>query len=232
MLKPIREGGRNHPWLLKSLVGALALAFVITMGWWGFGQPQTDAVASVGKLNVSRAEYRTAYQNLYRLYKEQLPGDFEDETLKQLTIDGLIERKLWLLAAEDLGLTVTPGELRETILQREGFQQNGRFDAVLYRRVLAANRLTPALFESQVTLDLLIEKARTVVSESVALSPAEVEEAQALKARQSKADPSAGTSAYSRILRDILFQKQQRALTAYRVAMQAKTPIEIRRELL
>ena len=56
MLKLIREGGRNHPWLLKSLVGALALAFVITMGWWGFGQPQTDAVASVGKLNVSRAE--------------------------------------------------------------------------------------------------------------------------------------------------------------------------------
>ena len=99
MIKLIRESGHNYPWLLKSLVGALALAFVITMGWWGFGQPQTDAVASIGKLKVSRTEYRTAYQNLYRFYKEQLPGDFEDETLKQLAIDRLTQSKLWLLAA-------------------------------------------------------------------------------------------------------------------------------------
>jgi len=43
MLKLIREGSHSYPWLLKSIMGVIALTFLVTMGWWGFGEQQTGA---------------------------------------------------------------------------------------------------------------------------------------------------------------------------------------------
>ncbi len=231
MIKLMRESAHKYPWLLKSMMGILAIAFVITMGWWGFGEDTSNAIASVGPLSVTREEYLRAYENTYRFYKENVQGDFQEETLKQFVLDGLIENKLWTLVAEDMGLTVSPEELRQDILQREVFQRNGKFDAELYRRVLAGNRLSPALFESLHTLELMRAKAMMIVRDSVALTPAEITEAQALMARQPAGDES-GATAKERILQDFLFQKQQRALMAYKESMKASVPIKIRKELL
>lgn len=231
MIKLMRESAHKYPWLLKSMMGILAIAFVITMGWWGFGEDTSNAIASVGTLSVTREEYLRAYENTYRFYKENVQGDFQEETLKQFVLDGLIENKLWTLVAEDMGLTVSPEELRQDILQREVFQRNGKFDAELYRRVLAGNRLSPALFESLHTLELLRAKAMMIVRDSVALTPAEITEAQALMARQPAGDES-GATAKERILQDFLFQKQQRAIMAYKESMKASVPIKIRKELL
>ncbi len=231
MIKLMRESAHKYPWLLKSMMGILAIAFVITMGWWGFGEDTSNAIASVGPLSVTREEYLRAYENTYRFYKENVQGDFQEETLKQFVLDGLIENKLWTLVAEDMGLTVSPEELRQDILQREVFQRYGKFDAEMYRRVLAGNRLSPALFESLHTLELLRAKAMMIVRDSVALTPAEITEAQALMARQPAGDES-GATAKERILQDFLFQKQQRALMAYKESMKASVPIKIRKELL
>jgi peptidyl-prolyl cis-trans isomerase D len=81
-------------------------------------------------------------------------------------------------------------------------------------------------------VELLSQKAMTVVRDSVALTPAEIAEAQSLTARQTEAQPDAGPSASERILQDFLFQKQQRALMAYRESMKARVPIQIHKELL
>lgn len=231
MIKLMRESAHKYPWLLKSIMAVLAVAFIITMGWWGFGETQTNTVASVGDLTITRDEYQRTYQNTYRFYKENVQGDFKDETLKQFVIDGLIENKLWSLAAKEMGLTVSPEELRDDILQRPEFQRNGKFDPELYRRLLAANRLTPALFESMHATELLREKARTVIRDSVALTPIEIAEAQGLMARQAQAE-SPGKSANERLLQDFLFQKQQRALMAYKEALKTRVPIQIHKELL
>ncbi len=232
MIKLMRDSAHKYPWLLKSIMGTLAIAFVITMGWWGFGEQESNAVASVGDMAITRDEYRRSFENTYRFYKENVQGDFKEETLKQFVIDGLIENKIWLLAAKDMGLTVSPGELRDSILQRKDFQRNGAFDPDLYRRILAANHLTPSLFESLYAVELLSQKAMTVVRDSVSLTPAEIAEAQSLMARQTETQSSAGSSANDRILQDFLFQKQQRALMAYKESMKARVPIQIHKELL
>lgn len=230
MIKLMREGARKYPWLLKSIMGILAIAFVITMGWWGFSEQETNAVASVGDLTVTRDEYRRTFENTYRFYKENVQGDFKEEVLKQFVIDGLIESKIWTLAAHEMGLTIAPRELRDDIVQRPDFQRNGKFDPDLYRRILAANRMTPAIFESMHNLQLLGEKARTVIRDSVALTPTEIAEAEALVVRQT--EPASGSSSKERILQDFLFQKQQRTLMAYKEAMKATVPIIVRKELL
>lgn len=232
MIKLMRESAHKYPWLLKSIMWTLALAFVITMGWWGFGETSSNAVASVGSLTVSREEFRRNYENTYRFYKDTIKGEIKEEEIKQFVIEGLVENKLWTLAAEEMGLSISPQELREDIMNRQDFQQNGKFDPDFYRRLLAANRLTPPLFESLYSVELLSAKAKMVIRDAVALTPAEIAEAQALMARQPQSESKDGLSANERILQDFLFQKQQRALLAYTQALKARIPIEIHREML
>lgn len=232
MIKTMRNASHNHPWLLKSIMGILAVAFVITMGWWGFGEQAGNAVASVGELTVSRDEFRRAYENTYRFYKEKVPGEFKDETIKQMVIEQLVDNRLWLIAAKDMGITVSEGDLREMIVQIPEFHKDGRFDPDLYKRLLAANHLTPAVFEAAQAKEILGNKARLMVRDSVALTPAEIAEGQSLSARPVDGDPAKAESAKSRVIEDMLFQKQQRALLAYQQSLKAQVPITIHRELL
>ncbi len=232
MIKTLRNAAHNYPWLLKSTMGILAVAFVITMGWWGFGEQPENIVASVGELTVSRDDYRRAYENTYRFYKEKMSGEFKEDTFKQFVIDQLVDNRVWLIAAKDLGVTVSDADLRELIVQIPDFQKNGAFDPELYQRLLAANHLTPAVFEAAQHKEILGNKARMIVRESVALSPSEISEGQALMARSQEADAALAAMARDRVLQDILMQKQQRALVAYQASLKATIPITIHRELL
>jgi peptidyl-prolyl cis-trans isomerase D len=232
MLKLMRESSHSYPWLLKSIMGIIALAFVITMGWWGFGEQTGAVVASVGDLTVSRDEFRRVYENTYRLYKDKVPGELKDETIKQMVVDQLVDNRTWLIAAKNMGLTVADADLREVIMQIPDFQKNGAFDPEIYRRLLAANHLTPALFEAIEAKEILSNKARMIIRDAVALTPAELAEAQALTLRQTEADPAKAEAAKDRAAQDILFQKQQRALMAYTESLKTSIPIKVNRELL
>ncbi|MFO0706231.1 MAG: SurA N-terminal domain-containing protein [Nitrospira sp.] len=232
MIKVLRDASHNHPWLLKSIMGVLAIAFVITMGWWGFGEQADNSVATVGELTVTRDEFRRTYENMYRLYKEKVPGEFKDETIKQFVIEQLVDSRLWQVAAKDMGITVSDADLREMIVQIPEFHKNGAFDPELYQRLLAANHLTPASFEAMQAKEILANKARMFVRDAVALTPSEISEGQVLMTRQPDADPAKATAAKDRVLQDMLYQKQQRALVAYQEALKLKVPIKIHRELL
>jgi peptidyl-prolyl cis-trans isomerase D len=233
MLKLMRESSHSYPWLLKSIMGVIALTFVITMGWWGFGEQQTGAaVASVGDLTISRDEFRRAYENSYRFYKDKVPGEFKDETIKQMVIDQLVDNRTWLIAAKNMGLTVADADLREVIMQIPDFQKNGAFDPEIYQRLLAANHLTPATFEAIEAKEILSNKARMVIRDAVSLTPAELAEAQALTLRQTESDPAKAAAGKDRAVQDVLFQKQQRAMMAYTESLKTVIPIKINRELL
>ena len=75
MIKLMRTAAHDYPWLLKSMMGILAVAFVITMGWWGFGEQQGTAVANVGDLNVSRDDFRRAYEAFAAKRRPVFEGD-------------------------------------------------------------------------------------------------------------------------------------------------------------
>ncbi len=232
MIKLMRDASHNYPWLLKSIMGIIAIAFVITMGWWGFGEQTGTVVASVGDLTVSHDEFRRAYENTYRFYKDKVPGDFKDETIKQFVVEQLIDNRTWLIVAKNMGLTVADDDLRDVIMQIPDFQRNGAFDPEVYQRLLAANHLTPALFEAMEAKEVLSNKARMIIRDAVALTPAEIAEAQTLTLRQTESDPVKTAAAKDRAIQDVLFQKQQRALQAYTEALKTSLPITIHRELL
>jgi peptidyl-prolyl cis-trans isomerase D len=232
MIKILRFANEKYPWFLAATIGFIAITFVVGMGWWGFGEHSGSAVATVGDLSISLDEFKRAYENTYRFYKEKVPGEFKDETIKQYVVEQLVDHRVWLIAAHNMGLSVSDEELRTSIMQIPEFQRNGRFDPEHYQRLLAANHLTPSMFEAVQAKELLSLKARMMVSDAVALTPAELAEAQALMLRQPDPDPAKAAAAKDRAIQDVLFQKQQRTLTAYAQSLKATLPITVKRELL
>jgi peptidyl-prolyl cis-trans isomerase D len=117
-------------------------------------------------------------------------------------------------------------------MQIPDFQKNGTFDPEIYQRLLAANHLTPSIFEAMEKKEVLSNKARMIIRDAVALTPAELAEAQSLTLRQTESDPAKAAAAKDRAVQDVLFQKQQRALMAYSESLKTSVPIKINRELL
>lgn len=232
MLKLLREGNQNYPWLIKGTMVAIAVTFIVGMGWWGYGQEDADTIATIGPLTISRDEFLRRYKSVYENAKDKMPEALKDDILKQMVLEQMVEEKLWMLAAKDMNLSVTPAELRDSIVHIKDFHQNGKFDPEVYTRIMAYNHLTPAQFEVLHAERLLAEKALTVILDSVALTPAEVEEAKTLMARQTSAESITGPSASDRILQDMLMQKQQRAMMAYKEAMKSKAEVQVHKELL
>lgn len=235
MIRLIREGSAKYPFILKGLMIVIALTFIIGMGWFGFDQSsQPNSVAVVGPYKISLENFRRAYSNTYRFYKDQLKQEDVDEAmLKQVVLNGLVDSKLWLLTAEDFRLQVSPDELRDSITARKEFQKDGNFDPQYYQRLLAANRLTPSKYEQQRMQDLLAEKAQLIVQDAVFLNKAEMEEVEALALRQAGEDKKDELDAIrERIKRQFLFQKKQRALQAFQAAIRESAKIDIHREYL
>ena len=238
MLKVIRESAIERPWFYRTLMFLIAAVFVVTMGWWGFEENKEDSIVSVGGDKVSRTEYLQAHQRLaerYRYLKQEgvISTDIPEDQLKQQVIDQLIESRLWSQVAREMGVAVTVNELRDSIVKVPAFQHNGQFDPELYKRVLVQNRLTPEQFEAAQQAELMREKARMLVRESVAPTADELSEVQAMLAAQPMpAVPMQTAPAPDRVFQAVLMQKQQRAVMAYQEALKARTKISVRRELL
>ncbi len=230
MIRMIRE---TSPWIIKSLILGIAIAFIGSMGWYGFEASQGNTVATVGPYTVTKEEYLRAKQRYYRLYRDQLKQeDIKDETLQQLAIEGLVTNKSWLVLADEFGLVVSPQELHDTIVNQTDFQKDGVFDPQYYQRLLAANRMKPNQYEQQRRNDLLIEKARLLVSEATTLTPAELQEVTDLNARQTLEGAEPDLKVFEQIKMQFLLQKKQRAMQAFQASLRTRGDVTIHEELL
>ncbi len=233
MIKFMRQGAIENPWVFRAIMLVIAVTFVITMGWWGFSGKASPVIARVDDRSITSAEYERTYRNYERLYRDMFKEQFNADLIKQLdlkhvAINTLVERELWLKTARRMNLTVTSRELADSIASMKAFQQekNGRFDPDLYRRVLAANHVTPETFESSQRDELLIAKVKTVIGDSTAVSGPEWEEARARQAAQNPGPTSDAT------LPSPLPQKQERVLRAYMDSLRHAAVVDIQENML
>ena len=230
MIRLIREGS---PWVIKVVILVIAITFVIGMGWYGYEASQPNAVASVGPYTIDKQEYLRAKQRIYRIYRDQLKQEeVKDETIQQLALNGLITNKSWRVVADEFGLAVSPQELHDAIVNQQDFQKDGVFDPKYYQRLLAANRTKPHEYEEKRREELLIEKARLLVSEATTLTPAELQEVKDLNARQTLEGAEPDPEVFEQIKMQFLLQKKQRAMQAFQSTLRARGDVIIHEELL
>ncbi len=238
MLKVLRKGAVEKPFIFKLIMGLLAIVFVVGIGWGlgGFvkGTPENN-VADVNGAVISKAEYDRNYEQTYKLYRNLLQENFNEEMVKNFVIDSLVEKKLWIQAAREMGLSLSLEELQNAIIHAPSFQDKGRFDPELYRRVLSLNKLSPEVYEQNLREELLIEKAKNAIRDAVVLTDSEIKEAQASlkdKTKDKKVTPDQQALEEAKAVSDLLQQKRQRAILAYQENLKAKSKISIQRRLL
>ena len=236
MIRLIREGSEKHPWIIKIIMILIAVTFTIGMGWFGYDQAQQpNAVAMVGSYSVSLEEYRRAFSLTYRFYKEQMKQEnVDEEKLKETVINGLVDNKVWLMTAEELDIDVSPESLKQEIMEKKDFQQDGKFNPAYYHQLLANNRFSPKQYEQQLTKDIQARQAQMVIQDVASLSPTEIQDLEDLVSRQTAGmeDQQEIEKIRTRIRVQLLFQKKQRALQAFQAAMRNQAQVEIRKEFL
>ena len=179
MLDVLRK--RKRSWLVLLLLGVGVLAFVMVgVGPQG-GQQQVVTIAEVNGDQITYTELESQYYRMLQTYRQLAggrlsPADIEALNLRGQLLEELIQQRLLLQAAHDLGLKVTDSELADGIARHPAFQAGGGFDRNAYRLALRGQGLTPAEFETQQREALTIQKLRSLIGDSIPVTALEVEE--------------------------------------------------------
>jgi peptidyl-prolyl cis-trans isomerase D len=165
MLDFVRKHSKS--WGVKVLLWLVIIVFV---GWGGYlyqTRHEYD-IARVGDHYISTTEYTSVYNNLVEGVRKRFGGALPDElmralNLKEQALQTLIQSYLVLRGAKDLGLIATNDEVRVKILEIPAFQTEGVFDAKRYEGVLRQMRMTPDIFEQQISEDITTHKVQAFI---------------------------------------------------------------------
>ncbi len=178
MLQDIRKSTQGTA--AKIIVGLIVVSFSL------FGIESillgggSNGVAEVNGEDISPLEVQQAVNNQKRRLIGMMGENFDptlidDDRLAAQALEGIINRKLLLQAAQDMGLAVSEKELGRMIAGMEQFQIDGVFSPDMYKSTLASAGYTPASFKQTLREDLLVTHLRTGLAGSDFATPAEME---------------------------------------------------------
>ncbi len=176
MLDLIRSSAQSFG--VKLAFGLIILVFV----FWGVGnfndRDYTNVVAVVNGQPILAMEFEKAYQNAEESIMRSNPNITREqlarEHLGRQVLRELIQQTLLLQEAERGGIQVSPEEMFSHVSQIKAFQdEQGKFSPDIYKRVLQAQRLTPAQFEKDLRNRLLQDKMFALVTASAWVDPDE-----------------------------------------------------------
>lgn len=176
-------------WLIKGVLWAVVLAFVITIFYqWGVqstqGGPARSEVATIYGQPITAREFQRVQNMLYQRYRSIFRGQPEVDlqqrfNFREMALEQLATRALLLRLAQQYGLVVTTQELYDHIASMAPFQEQGLFSAARYQAVLRSQvpPVTPRQFEAEQEQDLLLQKVSAVATAGIHLTEAEVQQA-------------------------------------------------------
>jgi len=216
---------RSSKFFTVIILGAITVIITIAFIFYGIGpnvNPSTTAVAQVGKEKITIGEYERAYVAAYRRAQEIYPNeeDIKKLNLKERVLEELIDNIILISAAKKAGLKVAKDELQAVITNEPAFQANGVFNKEIYLRRLKLNRITPAIYESAVETELLLNKIRMLIGETAVLSSDEKKMLDSISSNQEQ------------LALTILSAKRQQAIKAYVEGIKRQMKITINKELI
>ena len=178
MLQDIRKNSQGT--LAKIIVGVIILAFA------GFGLESIllggggNSVAEVNGEQIGPMELQQAVDNQKRQLIAMMgdnidPTMLDDQLLSQQAMQSLIQRKLLLQSAADMGLTVSDAQVGTVVASMEQFQLDGQFSPEMYRARLGEAGFTPNSFKNAMIEDMTLGQSRAGLAGSEFATPAELE---------------------------------------------------------
>lgn len=180
---------RNNLKTLSPILWVVIAVFVLAI-FYDFGTQTTagggssDAAATAGPHRVTMNEFRTAYTNTERQYRQMYGQQFQPEMLRRMglplqVLNDLMGQKILLAEARGMGLEASDREVRDAILEFPLFKdETGRFiGEERYQETLRRMRLDPTAFERDVRDSIVLDKLQKALQANVFVSDGDVERA-------------------------------------------------------
>ncbi|HZW14514.1 MAG TPA: SurA N-terminal domain-containing protein [Noviherbaspirillum sp.] len=172
---------RTHRRLMQFLLLLFifpSFAFFGLEGYTRFREGD-NAVAKVAGQSITQQELDAAQREQMERFRQMFGGQFDPAMLdtpeaKQSILDGLITQRAVALEAARNRLSVSDQTLQQTILNVPGLVgPDGKFDVERYKSLLAAQGMTPAMYEARLRHDLTLQQVSEAV-QSTAFAPKSV----------------------------------------------------------
>jgi len=186
MLIQLREGLRNSKILKFVFVGIITVPFALFgVGSYFTAAIDTDA-ATVNGEEVSVQQFQSALlqqqERMRQMFGGKVPdGLLENPQMREGALEQLIQQQLMVQRVQGQNYTVSDAELAKSIRERQDFQVNGEFDQGRYEQILAANRMSNAVFEESARRDEGLVQLFNAVTGSAFVLPLEAGQAASLK---------------------------------------------------
>lgn len=164
---------KHKKWLVVTIwISVIAFVGAGFVGWGSMdlNLNRSTSVATVGEEKITPFELEERYAQIFGYYNQISNGALSDAAAKERGLDeialkSLVEDKLFINFAKDLGIQATSNELAITLAsQAEFWDENSSFNQEKYYSLLAQNNIKPADFEKMLENQIILRKVRTFLS--------------------------------------------------------------------
>ena len=157
---------RTHQRLMQIFLMLLivpSFALVGVSGYQSFGD-EANTIAKVGKQKITQQEWDEAQRQQIDRYRQMLGAQFDQKMFdtpeaKQGILDSLIAERAVSAEVVRSHLSVSDAALQKEITQIPGLvAADGRFDFERYKGLLAAQGLTPEMYDARLRKDMAMQQ--------------------------------------------------------------------------
>lgn len=178
MLQTIRDKAKG--WVAYAIIGLISIPFAL-FGIQQYFEGGGSRVAAT--VNGEEIQAQTVNNQLLQLKQRmpQLAAAGNDDFLKQMALDSVINQVLLKQQIEEVGYRASTSEVAKTIAEIPVFQKDGKFDAKQYENMLQQQRLSAAGFEEQVRQDITQNQLQQAISSTGFVPKSSAESYQSLR---------------------------------------------------
>ena len=137
-------------------------------------QSQGETVATVDGINISKEEWESAHKIEIDRMRASMPGVepsmFDTPAMKYGVLERMVQTKVLEATARKLNLNVSDQRLAQALSETEALaslkKSDGTLDIEKYKQLLAAQGMSPEMFESRMRGDLSVRQVVNGVTQS------------------------------------------------------------------
>jgi peptidyl-prolyl cis-trans isomerase D len=168
---------RTHKRLMQVFLLLLIVPSFVLVGVSSYQNgDSTNSVATVGGQPITQQQWEEAQRQQMDRYRQMFGAQFDQKMFetpeaKQSILDNLVAERSLNAEIARSHLTVSDAALQKTIADIEAFRKpDGSFDMDQYKAALAAQGMTPEIFDARLRRDLALQQLNGAI-QSTAFAP-------------------------------------------------------------
>lgn len=164
---------RTHKRLMQIFLMLLIVPSFVLVGVSSYQSGDaTTGVATVDGRKITQQEWEEAQRQQIDRYRQQMGDQFDQKMFdtpeaRQAVLDNLVAERALEAEIKRSHLTVNDATLAQTIAGIDAFKKpDGSFDMEQYKAVLAAQGMSPAMFDARMRRDMAMQQLNNAVQAS------------------------------------------------------------------